>query len=61
MGSAKIRHRRRRRQARRWTPITAKALRDTLDYIMDEVGAHYEVDWSKWFVVKDAPPRAINL
>lgn len=50
--SAKIRHRRRRRQARRWTLTTARALKETLDYIFDEMIHFNPVDYSKYFDIK---------
>lgn len=52
--SAKIRHRRRRRQVRRWAPITAKALKETLEFILDEM-VDYQVDWSKWLDTRVYP------
>lgn len=50
--SAKIRHRRRYRQARRWTATTAKALKETLDYIFDVMLPQEPVDYSKFFNIK---------
>lgn len=50
--SAKIRYRRRRRQARRWTPITAARLAQILDEIIDNDATDDTCLFSKWLTVR---------